>query len=182
VFSTPLASRKSPQWLLLVLLLLSTLFTAQPRSLVHAANSAAELPQGLNLKDIKFTPDPDDITGACQMAVLRGDLAKGPSAIAYKSERTPCVVPMHWHSSAEWLVIIYGVGNVENKGHKPLRLTKGGFFFQPAHQIGGGTFEPNTLVFISFDGPADTHWVDDKGTEITGLEAFRRIGLSPKKK
>jgi hypothetical protein len=52
---------------------------------------------------------------------------------------------------------------------KPLRLTKGGFFFQPAHQIGGGTFQPNTLVFISFDGPADTHWVDDKGTEITGL-------------
>jgi hypothetical protein len=85
VFSTPLASRKSPQWLLLVLLLLSTLFTAQRRSLVQATDSAAELPQGLNLKDIKFTPDPDDITGACQMAVLRGDLAKGPSAIAYKS-------------------------------------------------------------------------------------------------
>ena len=68
MLSTPLANRKSPQWLLLVLLLLSTLFMAQPRALVQAADSAAELPQGLNLKDIKFTPDPDDITGACQMA------------------------------------------------------------------------------------------------------------------
>lgn len=38
----------------------------------------------LDLRDIKFRPDPDDPTGACQMAVLRGDLARGPSAIAYK--------------------------------------------------------------------------------------------------
>jgi hypothetical protein len=136
----------------------------------------------LNLKDIKFTPDPDDITGACQMAVLRGDLTKGPSAIAYKSEWTPCVVPMHWHSSAEWLVIVYRVSNLEAKGQKPFRLTKGDFFFQPAHQIGGGISQPDTLIFISFDGPADTHWVDEKGTEITGVEAFRCIGLSPKKK
>jgi hypothetical protein len=121
----------------------------------------------LDLRDIKFRPHPDDPTGACQMAVLRGDLARGSSAIAYKSERTTCVVPVHWHPSAEWLVVVYGVGVIESKGQKRLRLTKGGFFFQPAHQIGGGTFQPNTLIFISFDGSADTHWVDEEGKEIT---------------
>ena len=163
-------------------LLCILLMAAGPVSMVHAADVTMESPQVRNLRDIKFTPDPDDPTGACQMSVLRGNLAKGPSAIAYKSDRKTCVVPLHWHSSAEWLVVLYGSGQLEIKGQKPAHLTTGGFYFQPAHQIGGGTFKPNTLIFISFDGPADTHWVDEKGHEITGVEAFRRIGLAPNKK
>jgi hypothetical protein len=99
----------------------------------------------LDLRDIKFRPDPDDPTGACQMAVLRGDLAKGPSAMAYKSERTICVVPVHWHPSAEWLVVVNGDGIIESKGQKRLRLTKGGFFFQPLIRSAAA---PSSLIHL----------------------------------
>jgi hypothetical protein len=71
---------------------------------------------------------------------------------------------VHWHPSAEWLVVVNGVGIIESTGQKRLRLTKGGFFFQPLIRSAAAL---SSLIVISFDGSADTHWVDEEGKEIT---------------
>ena len=125
---------------------------------------------------MKFVPAFNDPTTGCEISLLRGNLAKGPSEFAYRSGRKSCIVPPHWHPSAEWLVVVDGAATFANEGEKSQRLTRGGFFFQPAHWIASGSFELGTLMFISFDGSADTHWVDVKGKEISYAQAFRGVG------
>jgi quercetin dioxygenase-like cupin family protein len=136
-----------------------------------AAAGSNESPIAINLSDLKFTPDVDEpcLSGA----TVRGDPAKGPSTGVYRVTKE-CTIPMHWHSSAESLVMISGVGTVTMKGRNPVKLQRGGFFFQPAHQIGAGRFPRGALFVVTFEGPVDTHYVDDTGKEISRDQALNQ--------
>ena len=76
------------------------------------------------LASIQFAPDED--VACLSSAVETGDPATGASTILLKA--TPgCVVPWHYHTAVEQLLVISGAVLTEMSGHPPGQLLAGGF-------------------------------------------------------
>lgn len=130
-----------------------------------AAASAADAPAPAStaqsalkpLDTAQFQPD-DDVK--CLSDVLEaGNPARGPSTILLKA--TPgCVVPWHYHTAMEQVVVIRGRLKMEMTGHSATTLGPGGFAAMPgkmAHQfICSGKKE--CLLTVMFDGTYDIVW------------------------
>ena len=68
---------------------------------------------------------------ACMsIAVQRGDPSKGPSTLLLKFA-PGCVVPWHWHSAAEQLMVVSGRGKAEMKDGKAMAMSAGDFAYLP---------------------------------------------------
>src|ERR1044072_612742 len=69
-------------------------------------------------------------------AVQSGDPAKGPSVLLAKGA-AGCVIPWHWHTPAEHVMIVSGSAKVAMKdGGKTEVLGPGGYAMMPSKQIG----------------------------------------------
>jgi quercetin dioxygenase-like cupin family protein len=106
----------------------------------------------------QFQPD-DDVK--CLSDVLEaGDPARGPSTILLKA--TPgCVVPWHYHTSGEQVVVIRGRLKMEMTGHSATSMGPGGFAAMPgkmAHQF-VCTGKRECLLTVMFDGAYDIFWL-----------------------
>lgn len=110
---------------------------------------------------------------ACMsIAVQRGDPTKGASTLLLKFA-PGCVVPWHWHSAPEQLMLVSGRGKAEMKDGKPMVMSAGDFAYLPAKNI--HQFTAVTAVLM-YDLPAaafDIHYVDSKGTEIPPDQALK---------
>jgi mannose-6-phosphate isomerase-like protein (cupin superfamily) len=109
------------------------------------------------LSSVKFLPDRDV---KCLFSALQfGDPTTGRSTFILKAP-PGCVVPWHFHSAEEHLIIIRGNVLAEMTGHHPTRLGPGGFAV-----MGGGMSHQFTcqgrsacLMFVTFDRPYDIFW------------------------
>jgi quercetin dioxygenase-like cupin family protein len=146
-----------------VLLLLAAPATAQ----THASAAAR------NLAEMSFTPVPGLPTCATG-AVQAGNPATGPSVIASKMA-AGCIVPWHWHSPNEHLMLVSGSARVEMKDGKPFTLQAGGFALLPSKHVHQFRCEQACLLYVYSDAAFDTHYVDAKGTEISAAEALAAV-------
>jgi quercetin dioxygenase-like cupin family protein len=162
--------RFSSYCLLLAILVGSALQLARAEDkMVHAASATS--------KFVNFPGLPKCTRGSVQ----NGDPSKGASVILAKVT-TGCVIPWHWHSASEQLMIVSGSAKVEMKDGSPTALHTGDYVALPeknAHQF---TCVTACTMFILPSGAFDIHYVDKDGKEISSDEALKSKAKTPMKK
>jgi quercetin dioxygenase-like cupin family protein len=107
------------------------------------------------------------------LSVLRGDPGKGASIVEIKFT-SGCIVPWHWHTSAESAIPLAGLLEISMKDDKPIILANGDYGYLPAkhiHQAKCTGSKPCSAVFI-LDAAFDIHYVDKSGAEIPAEKAI----------
>jgi quercetin dioxygenase-like cupin family protein len=109
------------------------------------------------LSSVKFSPD-DDVK--CLLsAVETGDPATGRSTLILKAS-PGCVVPWHFHTAEEQLIIISGAVLAEMTDHQPARLGPGGFAVMGGRMPHQFTCQSRSacLMIVAFDRAYDIYW------------------------
>src|SRR5260370_35672122 len=75
------------------------------------------------LSSVRFSPDQD--VKCLLSAIETGDPTTGRSTLILKAS-PGCVVPWHYHTAEEQLIIISGAVLAEMTAHQPTRLGRGG--------------------------------------------------------
>jgi quercetin dioxygenase-like cupin family protein len=110
------------------------------------------------LADVKF---PQDDKPAClQFALENGDLKTGPSTAVMKAAPN-CVVPPHYHTAEEQLLIVRGEVSTGMEGMTDTLLGPGGFAMMTSKQVHwfSCTAKEECLMFVTFDRAYDITWV-----------------------
>jgi quercetin dioxygenase-like cupin family protein len=84
------------------------------------------------LSEVKFPPD--DEPKCLQFSLENGDLQTGPSTAIMKAAPN-CVVPPHYHSAEEQLIIVRGEVSTGMEGMPEAILGPGGFAMMPSKQV-----------------------------------------------
>jgi quercetin dioxygenase-like cupin family protein len=109
------------------------------------------------------------------VAVQRGDPGKGPSVLLLKF-KAGCVVPWHWHTAAEGLMLVSGTGRAEMKGGgAPITMRAGDYAFLPGKSVHQFAAMTNVVMFDSPEAAFDIHYVDGSGNEIPPDKALRSV-------
>ncbi|HZF81321.1 MAG TPA: cupin domain-containing protein [Rubrivivax sp.] len=106
--------------------------------------------------DLKWAPCPPFLPAGCGIAVLHGDPAKHNVDVFL---RVPgkSTLPLHWHSSAERMVLVAGELHVSYEGQPVAVMTPGTYAYGPAKRPHKGTCESTApcVLFIAFEAPLD---------------------------
>ena len=116
------------------------------------------------LADVKFEQD-DDVQ--CLLSTVEyGNPATGPSTIILKAPPN-CLVPWHWHTAAEQLMVVEGSVRTEMEGMAARPLGAGGFAMMPGKAKHQFSCESKTVcvMFVTFDRAYDIFWVKDNKTK-----------------
>jgi len=135
----------------------------------HASSAASEF--------VNFPGLPTCIKGS----VKNGDPTKGSAVILAKST-AGCVVPWHWHTATEQLMVVSGSGQVEMKDGKLVMLHASGFANLPGKSPHQFTCTAACTFFIATDAAFDIHYVDKDGKEISADDALKSKAKAPMKK
>lgn len=110
---------------------------------------------------------------ACMtIAAQHGDPFKGPSAIAAKFT-TGCVVPWHWHTVAENIILTSGKGKIEMKDGASHAVNAGDYLFLPGKQAHQFTCTSACTMYDLPEGAFDIHYIDKDGKEIAPEQALK---------
>ena len=107
------------------------------------------------------------------MAVESGDPSKGPSVIVFKGA-AGCLIPWHWHTPTEHVVIVSGSAKVEMKGGASATLGPGGYAMMPSKHGHQFTCTSACTAFVNSDGAFDIHYMDANGKEISPEAALAK--------
>jgi quercetin dioxygenase-like cupin family protein len=110
------------------------------------------------LSDVKF---PAGEGPAClQFFLENGDMETGPSTAIMKAA-PKCVVPPHYHSAEEQLIIVKGNVSTGMEGMQDTVLGPGGFAMMPSKQPHWFTCtaKEECLMFVTFDRAYDIVWL-----------------------
>ncbi len=123
-----------------------------------APASAQEAPLTRTANDpaLKWGPCPPFLPKGCEIAVLHGDPAKNNADIFFKVPANS-ILPRHWHTSAERMVLVSGELHVTYDGHKAAVLKPGTYAYGPAklpHKAECRNAGP-CILFIAFVSPVD---------------------------
>ena len=133
---------------------------------VAARAQAPEAALNTFLKDpaIAWGPCPDIMPAGCQIAVLHGDPAKDNVDVFFKVP-AKSTIPIHWHTSAERMVLVAGELHVTYDGQKMVTLKPGTYAYGPAKRTHSGFCASSDpcVLFIAFESPLDAFPVEDKG-------------------
>jgi quercetin dioxygenase-like cupin family protein len=112
------------------------------------------------LAEVKF--DPDDDVKCLLSAVETGNPATGSSTIILKSPPN-CLVPWHYHTATEQLIVVQGSVQTEMEGMSPRPLGPGGFAMMPSKAKHQFSCQSKTacVMFVTFDRTYDIFWVKD---------------------
>ena len=105
---------------------------------------------------LKWGPCPPFLPEGCGIAVLHGDPAKDNLDVFL---RVPAksTLPLHWHTSAERMVLVAGELQVTYEGQKMAVLKPGTYVYGPAkrqHNAYCASKVP-CVLFIAFESPLD---------------------------
>lgn len=117
------------------------------------------------MADNKFGPLP--VLPSCMTAAVQsGDPSKGAFVLAGKGT-AGCVIPWHWHTGTEHVMIVSGSAKVEMKdGGKSAVLGPGGYAMLPAKHVHQFQCTTACSIFVSSAVAFDIHYVDAGGKEI----------------
>jgi len=107
---------------------------------------------------LQWGPCPEFMPTGCGISVLHGDPAK-PNADVFFRVPGKAVIPSHWHTSAERMVLVEGEMQVTYAGQAPSTLQPGSYAYGPAkleHRATCTSAAP-CVLFIAFEGPVDAH-------------------------
>jgi quercetin dioxygenase-like cupin family protein len=107
-------------------------------------------------------------------SVQSGDPGKGPSFILAKL-KAGCVVPWHWHTPSEYLMMVSGVGRAEMKDLETVTLQPGGFALMPSKHVHQFSCIKACTFYIHSDAAFDMHYVDAQGKELTPDDALKAV-------
>ena len=95
-----------------------------------------------------------------QFFLENGDLKTGPSTAIMKTQ-PKCVVPPHYHTAEEQLIIVKGEVAAGMQGMKDATLGPGGFAMMPSKRPHWFTCtaQEECLMFVTFDRPYDIVWL-----------------------
>ena len=135
---------------MILLLAIASRFEAQSK------NPAVVRP----LAEVKL--DPDDDVKCLLSAVETGNPAAGPSTIVLKAPPN-CLVPWHYHTAEEQLIVAQGSVRTEMAGMSPRLLGPGGFAMMPSKAKHQFSCQSKTacVMFVAFDRTYDIFWVKD---------------------
>ncbi len=117
------------------------------------------------LSENKLVPMPG-MPSCIAMAVESGDPSKGPSVIVFKGT-AGCMIPWHWHTPTEHVMIVSGSAKFEMKGGSSTTLGSGGYAMMPSKHTHQFTCTSACSAFVSSDGAFDIHYLDANGKEIS---------------
>jgi len=148
---------------LLLLFGLTSLLVAQDADTMTYAAAATS----------KFTNMP--VLPPCvTLSVQRGDPSKGPSVILLKF-KPGCVIPWHWHTASEQLMVVSGTGKAQMKDGQPATVRPGDYLYLPAKHVHQFTAVTAVTMFDLPSGAFDIHYVDPTGAEIPPEKAFSSV-------
>jgi quercetin dioxygenase-like cupin family protein len=127
-----------------------------------------------NLEDIQLAPAPG-FPGCVRGAVQSGDPATGPSVMLGEMD-AGCVIPWHWHTPNEHLMLVKGEAVVEMRSGELLKLRPGGFALMPSGHVHQFRCTEECTLFVHSDTALDIRYVDALGTEIGLEEALALLG------
>jgi len=143
-----------------------------------SAQISKEEPMFTRLEDVKFEHLPF-LPDCLMIHSERGDPLTGPSQVL--SRMTPgCVIPWHWHSPNENMLVVSGAYENEPRGEKALLMHSGDYAYLPSrHQHRGMCRGPEPCIaYLSSDAAADVHWIDEQGNEISVTDALKAANSS----
>jgi quercetin dioxygenase-like cupin family protein len=110
------------------------------------------------LADVKFPAG--DGPDCLQFFLENGDMKTGPSTAIMKAA-PKCVVPPHYHTAEEQLIIVKGYVSTGMEGMKDTVLGPGGFAMMPskAPHWFTCTAKEECLTFVTFDRAYDIVWL-----------------------
>ncbi|MEP6609127.1 MAG: hypothetical protein ABJA83_10665 [Burkholderiaceae bacterium] len=120
----------------------------------------------------KFAPMAG-LPSCATLAVQSGDPAKGASVILLKA-KPGCMIPWHWHTPTESVMMVSGSAKLEMKDHPAVVLGPGGYGQLVGKHVHQFTCMSACTAFVSAEGAVDIHYVDVKGNEITPDVALKR--------
>lgn len=139
---------------------LSALLVASPFAVAFAQD--APLASTAGNPALKWGGCPDFMPKGCEIAVLHGDPAKDNADVFFKVPAN-AVIPRHWHTSAERMVLVAGELHVTYDGHPTAVLKPGTYAYGPAklsHKAKCSGAGP-CVLFIAFESPVDAVASDD---------------------
>jgi quercetin dioxygenase-like cupin family protein len=116
---------------------------------------------------------------ACSsFAVDRGNPMTGPSMLVIKLD-AGCVVPWHWHTAREELMMISGTGKIEFPDLPAHAVHQGGYVLLPAKHDHQMSCQTDCVFFDAISGKFDIHYVDSSGQEIPVAQALDAVSEQP---
>ena len=120
-----------------------------------------------------------EVLPACMtFAVYRGDPNTGPSLLLIKMT-SGCVVPWHWHTAREELMLVSGKGKIEMADFPSHVLEPGGYVLLPAKHRHQFSCLTDCVLFGAISGKFDIHYVDKSGNEIPVEQALQAVSEKP---
>jgi quercetin dioxygenase-like cupin family protein len=115
-----------------------------------------------SLSQVRFEEDED--VKCLKSSLESGDPRTGSSTFIL-SAPGKCVVPWHYHTAEEQLVVIRGSVFTQMDGMQPSTLVAGGFALMPSKKHHQFSCRSNSecLMVVSFDRPYDIFWVKERG-------------------
>lgn len=114
------------------------------------------LTQTANDAGLKWGPCPAFMPAGCAIAVLHGDPAKDNLDVFLKVPGKTSL-PLHWHTSAERMILVAGELHVTYDGQPMTVLKPGSYAYGPAKLPHSAlcTSTEACILFIAFESPLD---------------------------
>jgi len=125
-------------------------------ALAQQAGGETALASGIDDAGLQWGPCPEFLPAGCAIAVLHGDPAKDNVDVFFKLPGNS-MLPLHWHTSAERMVLVSGELRVSYQGQDEVALKPGMYAYGPAKLAHHGvcaSAEP-CVLFIAFESPLD---------------------------
>ena len=112
---------------------------------------------------LEWGPCPPFLPSGCGIAVLHGDPAKNNFDLFLKVP-AKSTLPLHWHTSAERMVLVAGELHVTYEGQKTAILNPGTYAYGPAKRPHDGVCASAVpcVLFIAFESPLDAVPIESK--------------------
>jgi quercetin dioxygenase-like cupin family protein len=110
-------------------------------------------------------------------ALQDGNPGNGPSTILIKL-KAGCILPWHWHTSNERIIMITGSAKAEMKDASPLPMEQGDFLVMPSKHIHQFTATTDVEFYDISETTFDIHYVDSSGSEISVAVALNAVNES----
>ncbi len=106
--------------------------------------------------ELMWGPCPPFLPKGCAIAVLHGDPAKSNVDVFFKIPAKSSI-PLHWHTSAERMVLVAGELHVTYAGQNTAVLKPGTYAYGPAQKPHKGFCASAVpcVLFIAFESPLD---------------------------
>lgn len=105
---------------------------------------------------IEWGPCPEFLPDGCRIGVLHGDPGEDNADIFFKVP-AGSVIPLHWHTSAERMILVSGELHLNYDGQETVVLRPGTYAYGPAKLPHEGTCKEGDpcVLFIAFESPVD---------------------------